>query len=274
MKVYDCFSFCNTLEVLDIRFNVLDPYVDYFVLTESVETFTGRPKKLYYDENKSLFSKFKDKIIHVVTDKIQDDPALSRMENVFRRKTLQKNSVSQGLENCDDDDVILFSDADEIPPDITPSLQYLMREPYFVCFYMRMYYWYLNWLWKRKWEGTVMAKYWYVKDNRRLDFDWWRSHRRDGKKRGGGWHFTQTGDTERRVENMLGYEDKERIFKGQGDPIALAEYIEDRIANKLGFGIAEREVLNKHKATPVQIDETFPEYIQNNQEKFKDLIHD
>ena len=53
--VYDCFSFFNELDLLEIRLNVLKDVVDKFVLVEATRTHTGRPKPLYYEENKARF---------------------------------------------------------------------------------------------------------------------------------------------------------------------------------------------------------------------------
>ncbi len=44
---YDCFTLFNELDLLEIRLSILDEYVDYFVLCESVETFSGKRKPLY-----------------------------------------------------------------------------------------------------------------------------------------------------------------------------------------------------------------------------------
>ena len=51
-KIYDCFLFFNELDLLEIRLNVLNDYVDYFVLVEATQTFTNKDKPLYYKENK------------------------------------------------------------------------------------------------------------------------------------------------------------------------------------------------------------------------------
>ena len=53
-KVYDTFLFFNELDLLEIRLNILDDYVDYFVLCEANQTFSGKDKKLYYKENKKV----------------------------------------------------------------------------------------------------------------------------------------------------------------------------------------------------------------------------
>jgi len=66
--IYDCFTFFNELDLLEIRLNVLKDVVDRFVLVEATQTFTGRPKPLYYKENAARFAAFADRIIHVVVD--------------------------------------------------------------------------------------------------------------------------------------------------------------------------------------------------------------
>ena len=73
MRVFDSFIFFNELELLEIRLNILNDVVDYFVLTESPWTVSGNQKPLYYEENKHLFEKFNHKIIHNVTKEIPND---------------------------------------------------------------------------------------------------------------------------------------------------------------------------------------------------------
>ena len=73
MKIFDCFRFFNELELLEIRLNLLNEVVDYFVLTESPYTISGNEKPLYYLENKERFEKFNHKIIHSITETIPND---------------------------------------------------------------------------------------------------------------------------------------------------------------------------------------------------------
>ena len=53
---YDCFSFFNELDLLEIRLNVLKDAVDKFVLVEAGETHSGKPKPLYFKENEARFA--------------------------------------------------------------------------------------------------------------------------------------------------------------------------------------------------------------------------
>ena len=43
-KIIDCFIFYNELDLLNYRLNLLDEYVDYFVLVEATHTFVGNEK--------------------------------------------------------------------------------------------------------------------------------------------------------------------------------------------------------------------------------------
>ena len=63
--------FFDEEQVLDLRLNIMDKYIDKFVITEASYMHSGRPKKLVFDINK--FSKFKDKIIYIVVDKPPPD---------------------------------------------------------------------------------------------------------------------------------------------------------------------------------------------------------
>jgi hypothetical protein len=108
-KVYDCFSFFNELDVLEIRLNELDKYVDYFVLVEMTVTHKGDPKPLYFEQNKKRFDKFLHKIIHIV---VADYP---QVNDPWIREHYQRNCIERGLNNCNNNDIIIISDVDEIP---------------------------------------------------------------------------------------------------------------------------------------------------------------
>lgn len=106
--IYDTFMFFNELELLELRLNELNGVVDKFVLVEATRTFTNKPKPLYYAENKQRFSQFNDKIIHIIVDDSPDS------DNPWVLDRYQKNCVGRGLRNAAPDDIVVFSDADEI----------------------------------------------------------------------------------------------------------------------------------------------------------------
>ena len=89
--IFDCFTFNDELELLEIRLNVLKDVVDRFVLVEATKTFTNKSKPLIYEENKDRFKEFADKIIHIVVDDFPDD------DNPWARENWQRNKIMEGL---------------------------------------------------------------------------------------------------------------------------------------------------------------------------------
>ena len=63
MRIFDCTLFYDEDMILEIRLNMLNKYVDKFVICESKYTHSGAEKKLNFDIKK--FSEFKKKIIYI-----------------------------------------------------------------------------------------------------------------------------------------------------------------------------------------------------------------
>ena len=111
--------------LLDIRLNSLEKFVKKFVITEATYTHNGNKKKLNFDINK--FKKFKDKITYIVVDEqpknildihredSKDKIGEKLILNGMARDYFQRESLSKGLKNAEDEDLILISDLDEIP---------------------------------------------------------------------------------------------------------------------------------------------------------------
>lgn len=139
--IYDCFQFFNELDILEMRMNILDPYVDFFVVTESDVTFSGDSKNLYFYENKDRFQKFEKKIIH---NPVFDTPS-GKDVTPFDRDVFQKNSRSRPLSQCQPNDIIIFSDLDEIPDPVSLKKhidRFDMSKVYH--FAQRQFYFFLN----------------------------------------------------------------------------------------------------------------------------------
>ncbi len=123
MKIYDCFTFFNELELLELRLKILSPYVDYFILVESNITFRGKTKPFYFDINDNRFKSYKNKIIHIKYENIPQETK----PNDYSLEIQQRNYIFQGLQqinNCNDNDLVIISDLDEIPnPNILKHLK-------------------------------------------------------------------------------------------------------------------------------------------------------
>uniref|UniRef100_A0A1J3DSF0 Beta-1,4-mannosyl-glycoprotein 4-beta-N-acetylglucosaminyltransferase n=1 Tax=Noccaea caerulescens TaxID=107243 RepID=A0A1J3DSF0_NOCCA len=117
-RVFDAIIFSNELDLLELRWQELGPYVTKFVILESKTTFTGIPKPLFFESNKERFSFAKDKIVHRVfpgkkrslsQGKHQEDPfVLEGQQRVAMNSLLRDAGISDG-------DALIMSDADEIP---------------------------------------------------------------------------------------------------------------------------------------------------------------
>ena len=57
--------------ILDLRLNILNKYVDYFVIVESTFTHRGEKRELKFNQNK--FEQFKDKIIYLIYDQVPEN---------------------------------------------------------------------------------------------------------------------------------------------------------------------------------------------------------
>lgn len=278
---YDCFTFFNELDLLEIRLNVLKDVVDRFVLVEAGETHTGKPKPFHFKENEARFAAFKDKIVYVGIDKF---PAVCKTN--WARENWQRNAIKDGLKHCDDSDTILISDLDEIPnPDI---LSKYIGQKGIVTFAQRYYAFYLNYLSVRtpRWHGTKMLSY--------ADF----KHCFDGLKtiqneivpeevnqgttaskirgrnlprsRGGmhvanngGWHFTCLGGANAVLIKMKAVVPHHDF--NPDDPTLTESHIADLIAKGQGPAL-------KMNCFAVPVDAGFPDYIRENQAKYAHLI--
>ena len=105
--IYDCFSYWDEDFLLDLRLNILDKHIDFFVIVEGNKTWQNNPKKLKFDINK--FQKFKDKIIYIPVEDMPDG------DNPYLRENFQRNCILRGLTNAENNDLIIISDLDEIP---------------------------------------------------------------------------------------------------------------------------------------------------------------
>tara|TARA_B100000902_G_scaffold389084_1_gene435671 strand:- start:3214 stop:4041 length:828 start_codon:yes stop_codon:yes gene_type:complete len=130
MKIIDSFIFYNELDLLEYRLSILNEYVDYFILVESSYTFTGKPKKLYYQENKDRFDKFNHKIIHInVTNPPFIFPNINyNAKNQWHNEYHQRCQIALGINKLisylNNEDIIITSDVDEIPnPNILQNIK-------------------------------------------------------------------------------------------------------------------------------------------------------
>ncbi|MEI6396933.1 MAG: hypothetical protein WCO48_02600 [Candidatus Taylorbacteria bacterium] len=294
MKIYDCFTFFNELDLLEIRLNILDTYVDYFVLVESTKTHSGNTKELIFDKNKERFAKFSEKIIHIVVD---DMPNLEK-DNRWVLENFQREAIMRGLTKCTDNDLVLISDLDEIPnPDkITGAMSVLSENgtknkstndllhhtyvamkkifPIFlryfpvssnkiVGFKQNFYYYYINGFLNNNWIGTRAVLYRDLVENFNSSPQQVRESLPKHILSGGGWHFSYLLSPEKISEKIHSFAHSEFDKK---------EYTNvDDIKKKIASG---KDLFGRdEKITYLKIDTSYPKWLLDNIDKYPHYIH-
>lgn len=295
MKIFDCFMYFDEEVVLDLRLNMLDPYVDYFVIVESNFTHKGDKRELKFNYEK--FKKFKKKIIYLIYDqkpeKIEQvndedsDGEKSRkfILNAAQRENGQRNYIAEGLNIAEDDDLILISDVDEIPNLENIDLKKINRE--IILFKQNMFYYKFNLkLPNLIWSGTKGCKKKYLKSPQWLrnvkdkKYPFFRVDTYFSEKKyinlrfidNGGWHFSNiktANEIEYKLKSYLHHrefdvnpmttKEIQNIIKNKQ---AIYDLTVDKTVNKIGNG-------NKLEKFPLI---ELPRYLQNNLEKFKNWI--
>ena len=267
MAIYDCFQFFNEEHICDLRINILDKFVDFFVIVESTCNHQGKPKKLNFDLKK--FKKYENKIIYVVVD--DTDEAIKRPhtggESLVEQH--QRNSIMKGIKNCNDDDLIILSDVDEIP-DLTKLNQFNKKNKY-VVFSQRAFAYKLNLLneTENNWHGSRMCLKKHLKSPqwlRNLKFKKYPFWRIDKPKNlqiieNGGWHFAYLLNSQGISKKINSFSHGEDNREDNTDIAKIERKMKKFIHPTKGFELKK-----------IEIDETFPRYIIENKKKLKEWI--
>jgi len=195
-KIYDCFMFFNELDILELRFNELYNTVDYFVIVESRFTHSGLPKPLYFAENLSRFEQFLPKVRHVVIDEFPPGDSYSN-------ETFQRNAIKRGLVDCHDDDIIIMTDADEIPK--ASVIDKYRPSMGLTCLHLRLFCYKLNY---EVLDGWYKARIFPYSEAKNCDIDSFRTTRDYDFKhtiQNAGWHFSFIGDKEFIKQKITSY---------------------------------------------------------------------
>ena len=267
--IYDCFSYWDEDLLLDLRLNILDNFVDYFVIVEGNKTWQNNPKKLRFNINN--FEKFEKKIIYIPVEDMPegDDP--------YKRENFQRNCISRGIKNAKDNDLIIISDLDEIPnPEKIKIFNKKMR---YAVFKQLHFYYKLNLQSQMNpfWYGSRICVKKYLKSPqwlRNLKFKkrpFWRLDklRLNNIIEDGGWHFCNLKTPTEllyKYQNLCETNDP-YVFKEKIDKKYLkVEEIKKRI--KSGEDIIGRKETYKAQ----KLDDSFPKYLLENKNLYKDWI--
>ena len=292
MKFIDCFMYYDEDLVLDIRLNMLNKFVSYFVICEANFNHNGSKREFQFDIKK--FSKFKDKIIYIPLKEqpknikmINESDSLNIknskiLDNALLRENFQRNYLLNKIKDFNNEDLIIISDLDEIP-----NLENFIYKAKITFFEQKMFYYKLNLIHKNfTWYGSKIVKkkhlinpQW-LRNIKSKKYPFWRIDIIFSKTKynsinfikDGGWHFTNIKSAEKidhKMKNFLHHLE----YEESGLNVKDVEKI-----------IAEKKVFYNHKADKrekkwnAQIflekerDQFLPEYILKNRSKFKDWL--
>tara|TARA_E500000178_G_scaffold327721_1_gene357052 strand:- start:36 stop:836 length:801 start_codon:yes stop_codon:yes gene_type:complete len=261
MAIYDCFQYFNEDHMVDLRLNILDKYVDYFVISESTKTHQGKAKKINFDIKN--FSKFKDKIIYLVADYKEKINFKNHKGGESPIEQHQRNYLIEGIKDALPDDIIILSDSDEIPD--LKNLKNFNEKKKFIAFSQKMFMYKLNLqnIQESNWIGSRLTKKKYItsmQDLRNLKFKkypFWRIDKRNMQIINGGWHFSFMQTPQQILTKIKSFSHGEYNNKNINE-----KNIEEKILNRVDiFG-------RKNNLKKVDLDSNYPEYIIDNKEKF------
>lgn len=287
MKVFDSFMFYNELDLLEIRLELLYKNIDYFVISECNETFSGKKKRFLLHENMSRFSKYKDKIIYQKLESVpkdfrhfkkqyytdynksyshkHDGKTLLELSTSFQNEVFQRDSLIEPLlKYAENDDIIIMSDLDEIPSiqAISDSIEYLKTNDKLVHLEQKWFMYFFDNFLDSPWYGTHICKFSFLKEYS-VDLLQYHKENKDHLSNGliipnGGWHFSFLGGAKVIQEKLEAYD-----YQGGRSAKILAIFdkiFPNRIKRKLKNN--EDIFLTNRKFQKVKVGSFFPKELE------------
>ena len=292
MKIYDCTNYFNEDLMYGLRLEILDKYVDKFVVAESKYTHSGQPKKLHFNINR--YSKFKDKIHYIVVDKEPEDLIdLSNLEynqaqgtkriNSLKRIRQQYDVLKDGIEEANNDDLIILSDCDEIP-NLT-NLEDLPLNKILIFKQLLFYYKFNLHHDSMIWHGSKaclkknLSTFNWLRNIKNKKYKPWRLDTYFSKNKytnikiveNGGWHFTNIKSPEDIVMKLLNFGEHNEFEVSNINTAKMSKLIKDK---RVYFNhAADKTDRNKYDYSHLLIninEKLLPEYLVNNKNLYKE----
>ena len=288
--------FFDEEQILDLRLNVLNETVDFFVIVESIYNHRGEKRELIFDKNK--FSKFKNKIIYIIHDEIpkqvetvnqndsEGEKNRKHIMNAVYRENSQRNYISQGIKEAEKNDIILISDVDEIPKFENINIREITNK--IIMFKQYMFHYKYNLVLPNfKWTGTkavrkknLISPQW-LRNTKDRNYPIYRIDTFFSKKKynnikiieDGGWHFSNI-----KTPKMLNHKFRSYLHHIEFDKAKINENdIQKLINNKqavYNLEVDQRGSKVGNGAILENFDnKKLPLYIRNNVEKYRDWLN-
>ena len=297
MKIYDCFQFLDEEMLLDLRLNIMDKYVDKFVITEASYSHNGKPKKLNFDIKK--YQKFKNKIIYIVVDNQppdlfeifdKDNNKYDRrgqklVLNGYKRDNYQREMARSALKNIEPEDWIIINDIDEIPN--LEKINFKEIKKKIIIFKQQVFYYKFNLIYSNVyWHGSkacrkkdFISPQW-LRDLKHKKYPFWRLDIIFSKKKynnimhidNGGWHFTNIKSPEDINKKLLNYT---HHYEYEQSGLDIDDLKKKILEKKIVYDLAadQRESKWKSEKSLTKIDlKDMPKYLRENYKKYSNWL--
>ena len=295
MKIYDCFMFFDEEMLLDLRLNIMNQYVDKFVITEANYMHNGSRKKFNFNINN--FPKFKDKIIYIPIE--TPPPGLFTLDqnddhktkgnklilNGYKRDNYQREMAQLALKDADNNDWIIINDIDEIPN--LKNVNFKNIKDKLVVFKQELFYYKFNLMYPAvPWFGSRACKkinflspQW-LRNVKHRKYPFWRIDTYFSKRKysniltvnNGGWHFTNIMSPENLENKLLNYTHHHE-FELSG--LTLDDLRNKMKKNEIIYDHSSDQRDNKWKSNKTLQKINFlgmPDYIRNNIDKYSEWL--
>jgi len=287
MKIIDCTTYFAEDLMLDVRFNVLNDYVEKFIIVESKYSHSGEKKNLNFDINN--YSKFKDKIEYLVIEEepegivknINNDSSIKRINSILRIEQ-SYDFIVNAIKNFSDNDLICLSDNDEIPNFESKTFKesnndiFIFKQLFFY-YKFNLFYDLMPWYGTKACKKKKLISFSWLRNLKNKKYPWWRFDTYLSKTKqtniqivnDGGWHFTNLKTAED-IHKKLSNFGHHNEYDESGLTIKDIQYcIDNRIVNY--NHLADKTAPNKYNAKyklQIATDQMLPKYIKNNKEKY------
>ena len=289
MKIIDCTTYYSEDLMLDIRFNILNEFVDKFIIVESKFSHSGEQKKLNFDINK--FQKFKDKIEYLIIEN-EPDGIIENIENsseIKRKNSLLRieqsyDFIMNALDDVNDNDLVCLSDNDEIP---NFNSEYFKKSNNDIFIFKQLFFYYkfnlfydlIPWYGTKACRKKKLLSFSWLRNLKNKKYPFWRvdtlfsnlKHMNLQIVEDGGWHFTNI-KTAKDIYTKLSNFGHHNEFDVSGISVEdIQKCIDNKIVNY--DHKADKSLKKKYNANyklKVVDDKILPNYLVKNKNKFKE----
>jgi beta-1,4-mannosyl-glycoprotein beta-1,4-N-acetylglucosaminyltransferase len=292
MKIFDCTNYFNEDVIYGLRLEILDKYVDKFIVAESLYSHSGQRKKLNFDINK--YPKFKSKIHYIVVENEPQDlirldglpfdqaQGMKRM-NSLKRIRQQYDVLREGIKDAQNDDLIILSDCDEIPNlenlNKVNSKQIIIFKQLLFYYKFDLHHNAMTWYGSKGCLKKDLLTFNWLRNIKNKTYNFWRIDTFFSKNKymnvkiieNGGWHFTNIKSPEDIHMKLSNYGEHNEFEMSDIDLAKMSQLVKEKKVyfnhnvdksnpNKYSYG-HELVKINKN---------LLPKFLVDNYLKFKD----